>query len=113
MQRWLKIALGLAASLFAGWIYHGPAGGGERFIDALEARAQLRVSPQVTSLPGITVRMERDPLSRTAVLSGEANDFQRDGIPGRYPGLNQRVGSIPGIASVRWDERTCCAEGRP
>ena len=111
MQRWLKIAFGLAASLLAGWLYHGPAGGGERFIAALEARARLRVSPQVTSLPGISVHMQRDPLARVAILSGEANDFQRNGIRD-YPGLNQRVGSIPGVASVRWDERACCAEGR-
>jgi hypothetical protein len=112
MPRWAKLLTGLAASLLAGWVYHGPAGGGERFIDALDARAQLRVSPQVTSLPGISVRMQREPLARIAILSGEANDFQKNGIRG-YPGLNQRVGSIPGVARVRWEERACCAQGRP
>lgn len=108
MPRWLKLVTGLAAALLAGWIYHAPAGGGARFVDALQARAELRVSPRVTDLTGISVRMQRDPLARVAILSGPANDFQRNGIRG-YPGLNQRVGSIPGMGAVRWqDEPGCC-----
>ena len=109
MPRWLKFLSGLAAALLVGWLHHGPLGGGERFIDALEERAKLRV--RVAEMPGVSVRMERDPLARVAVLSGEANDFQREGL-GSFPGLNDRVGTIPGIAKVRWEQTACCAEGR-
>ena len=109
MPRWLKIVTGFAAALAVGWLHHGPLGAGERFIDALEARAKLRL--RVTNMPAVDVRMERDPLSRTAVVSGAANDFQREGL-GSYPGINDRIRTIPGISRVRWEERTCCAEGR-
>ena len=109
MPRWLKFLLGLTAALAAGWVHHGPLGGGERFIDSLEARAKLRL--KVVDLPGVDVRMQRDPLARVAILSGEANDLQREGM-GSYPGINERIATIPGIARIRWDERTCCAEGR-
>lgn len=113
MPRWTKLLIGLAASLLAGWIYHGPAGGGERFIDALEARARLRVSPEVTSLPGISVHMQRHPLARIAILSGEANDFQKEGLERPYfPGINDRIRTIPGIAGLRWEETDCCGERR-
>ena len=108
MPRWLKFLAGLAAALAVGWLHHGPLGAGERFVDALEARAKLRL--KVTNLP-VNVRMERDPLSRTAVLWGEANDFQREGL-GSYPGINDRIRTIPGVAGVRWEQTACCAEGR-
>lgn len=109
MPRLVKILLGLALALAVGWLHHGPLGGGERLIDALEARAQLRL--RVAEIPGVTVRMERDPLSREAILSGDANDFQKEGLGG-FPGVNERIDSIPGVAGIRWEPRTCCAEGR-
>jgi hypothetical protein len=101
MRPWQKFTIGLAAALAAGSLHHGPLGGGAKLLDSLEAHAQLRV--RYTELPGIAVRMERDPMRRTAILSGPANDFQRDGM-GSYPGLNQRIATIPGIAGVRWAE---------
>jgi hypothetical protein len=101
MRPWQKFTIGLAAALAAGWLHHGPLGGGATLLDSLEAHAQLRI--RYTELPGIAVRMERDPMRRDAILSGPANDFQRDGM-GSYPGLNERVATIPGIAGVRWAE---------
>jgi hypothetical protein len=101
MRPWQKFTIGLAAALAAGWLHHGPLGGGARLLDALEAHAQVRI--RYTELPGIGVRMERDPMRRDAILSGPANDFQREGM-GSYPGLNQRIATIPGIAGVRWAE---------
>ena len=46
------------------------------------------------AIPGVAVRLGRDPLSRAAFLSGPANDFQREGM-GQLPGLNGRVGAVP------------------
>jgi hypothetical protein len=109
MPRFVKLLLGLALALAVGWLHHGPLGGGERFVAALEARAQLRL--RAAEIPGVTVRMERDPLSREAVLSGDANDFQKEGLGG-FPGINDRIATIPGVAGIRWEPRTCCAEDR-
>ena len=100
MPRWPKLLIGLAAALFAGWLHHGPLGGGAHFIDALEAHANIRVD--YADVPGVAVRMQRRPLARIAILSGPANDFQRNGL-GTFPGLNERIATIPGVAAVRWD----------
>lgn len=100
MRPWMKFTIGLAAALAAGGLFHGPMGGGARLLDALQAHAELRI--RHSELP-IRVEMERAPMRRAAILSGPANDFQREGM-GSYPGLNQRIATIPGIAAVRWAE---------
>jgi hypothetical protein len=95
----LKFLIGLVAVLLMGWIYHGPLGHGEALIDGLEAQARQAVAE--SEVPGVQVHLGRDPLSRTATLSGPANDYQREGM-GQFPGLNDRVRAIPGISDVRW-----------
>ena len=99
MSSWLKFLIGLSAALLAGWISHGPLGRGSAFVDRLEAQAQRRL--RVVDLPGVTVRMERSPLSRTAILSGQADQFQREGM-GSYPGIDERIRTIPGVRNIRW-----------
>lgn len=101
MSRWTKLLIGLAVALAAGWIAHGPAGMGAAYVDGVEARAQAVV--RESAIPGVAVRLGRNPLSRTAFLSGPANDFQREGI-GLLPGLNDRVGGVAGVSGVRWEE---------
>ena len=109
MPAYRKFLLGLAAALVAGWISHGPLGRGEAFVGELEARAGgvLRKA----EVAGVQVRFERDPLSRQAILSGPADDFQREG-QGLFPGINDRIRGVPGVAGLRWEETACCAEGR-
>jgi hypothetical protein len=99
MPRWTKISIGLAVALLAGWLHHGPYGGGRQFVDALEARAQLRL--RAAQLPGVAVAMQRDPLARVVILTGRANDFQRNGLKD-FPGIDERMRSIPGVSSIRW-----------
>lgn len=94
-----KFSIGLAGALTVGWLYHGPLGAGETLISGLEAQAQAVVAR--AEVPGVAVRMERDPLARRAILSGPADRFQREG-QGEFPGLDERVGGIEGIASIRW-----------
>lgn len=113
MQRRVKLLVGLAAAIAAGLVHYGPLGGGEAFIASLEARAQRQVDYVATvGLPGLRVRMQRDPLARVAILSGQADRHQREGTsqdPSKhrdtdYPGINDRIRAIPGIAGVRWED---------
>ncbi len=101
MSPMVKLLIGLGSALAAGWIGHGPFGQGEAFAGRLEAQARTVVHK--AALPGVGVRIARDPLSRQAILSGPADDFQREGL-GQFPGLNDRVRAIPGISGVRWEE---------
>lgn len=100
MSPWPKFLIGLPAALAAGWISHGPLGRGEAFIDGLEAQAVRRL--KAANVPGVSVRIEREPLRRRAVLGGSANDFQREGL-GSYPGVNDRIRALPGIGGLRWE----------
>ncbi|MEA3016616.1 MAG: hypothetical protein QOI38_1338 [Sphingomonadales bacterium] len=101
MPRWAKLLIGLAAALLAGWLYYGPHGGGARFVDALQQRADLRLSvPDVRGV-GVTARMQREPLARLAILSGRADTYQREGM-GSFPGINERIRTIPGMGGIRW-----------
>jgi hypothetical protein len=59
---------------------------------------------QVAEMRDVQVRFSRDPLGREAILSGPADEFQREG-QGRFPGLNDRIRSIPGVSGVRWEDR--------
>jgi hypothetical protein len=95
----VKFLIGLAAALLAGWIGHGPLGQGAAFIDRLDAQAKAVV--RQSELP-VQVRFERDPLRREAILSGHADQFQREGM-GSLPGINGRIAAIPGVSGVRWE----------
>lgn len=104
----LKFLVGLAAVLLMGWVYHGPLGNGEALIGRLEAQARAAVAEG--EVPGVEVRLARDPLARVAVLSGPANDYQREGM-GQYPGLNDRVREIEGISRVEWANPPVASSG--
>ena len=95
----VKFLIGLSAVLLMGWTYHGPLGNGVRLIGALEAQARAEI--EKSEVAGVEVRLRRDPLSRTAVLSGPADDFQREGM-GQFPGLNDRIRAIEGISGLEW-----------
>lgn len=101
MPRLLKLAVGLVAVMAMGWVWHGPLGRGAMFVDGLEAHAKAMVA--YAELPGVSVSLGRDPLSRNAVLSGPADQFQRHGMNDE-PGLVGRVETIPGIGAVRWSD---------
>jgi hypothetical protein len=96
-----KIGIGLAAVALLGWIHHGPLGNGERYIEALETSAGQVVAG--AEVPGVAVRMSRRPLARVAILSGPADDFQRNGMGGQ-PGLTQMVDDVEGVDAVRWSD---------
>ena len=95
----VKVLIGLAAVLLLGWLWHGPLGNGAAQVERLERQAQAAVAQ--AGVPGVSVRMGRDPLTRTAIFSGPANDLQREGL-GSQPGLNDLVRDIEGVAGISW-----------
>jgi hypothetical protein len=102
--------MGLAAVLLMGWLYHGPFGNGAAFIDRLEGQARAAVA--TTGLPGIDVRLGRNPLNRAATLSGAADPFQREG-QGELKGLNDLVGEVEGVSAVGWSDQGGAPQGLP
>jgi len=110
MPKAAKILIGLAAALLMGWIWHGPAGRGQAFVDSLETQARGEIAP--LAMPGIEIRFGRSPLSRTATMSGPANDLQREGLGSEW-GLSDYVRSVPGVAGVRWSDERGASGGIP
>lgn len=106
----VKFLLGLIAVLLLGWLYHGPLGHGEQLVSRLEAEAKAVVAR--AEVPGVSVSLPRDPLARTATLSGPANDLQREGL-GSQKGLNDLVGEVEGVAGVRWSDAPGGARAMP
>ncbi|QAY77089.1 hypothetical protein [Sphingosinicella sp. BN140058] len=101
MKAHVKTLIGLLAALVMAWLWHGPGGQGEALIDGLEQSA--RSAAGEAELPGVSVRMVRDPLSRTAIVSGTANDLQREGLGSQW-GVVDYVRNVPGMARARWDD---------
>jgi len=97
----LKFLIGLAAVALMGWAHHGPLDNGEAFINRIEGQAKQAVA--ATQVPGVDVRLGRDPLSRFATFSGKADAFQREG-QGELKGLNDHVRDVEGVSGVRWTD---------
>jgi hypothetical protein len=101
-MKWpVKLLVGMVAIMLLGWVWHGPAGRGEAFAAALDAQARAAIDP--IGIPGIRVRMARDPIRRVAIMSGPADDIQREGL-GSEMGLSDYVRAVPGIAGVHWTD---------
>ena len=99
MSRIAKFLAGLAAALVVALVAYWPLGMGQAFVDRLEEGANIMVAR--AEVPGVTVQMQRSPLAREALLTGPANQFQREGM-GSLPGINQRVLAVPGMSRVEW-----------
>lgn len=97
----LKATLGFLLALAAAGIWHGPLGNGERLIGRLEAEAKAEVAK--AELPGIEVSLARNPLARAAILSGPADDLQREGL-GSQKGLSDYARDVEGVSGVRWTD---------
>jgi len=99
MSRIAKFLFGLAVALVVALVAYWPLGMGVAFVDRLEAGANTMVAR--ADVPGVTVAMQRSPLARKALLTGPANQFQREGM-GSLPGIDQRVLAVPGMGRVEW-----------
>jgi hypothetical protein len=95
----VKFLIGLAAALAVGLVSHGPMGRGAAFIDGLDQGLQAVIADAAIS--GVSGTMQREPLARTAIMSGQVTRFQREG-QGSLPGLDERILAVPGIGRIEW-----------
>ncbi len=102
MNRWIIPFAGIAATLAFGALWHGPLGAGEKLVQRGDVLARRTLDHY--EMNAVTSRFERDPLSRTMLLSGPADSFQR-------AELVRIMGGIPGVARVRWDPGSLPQEG--
>jgi hypothetical protein len=110
-MKWsVKLLIGFVALLVMGWIWHGPAGRGEAFAEALDTQARASIAQ--IEIPNIQVRMARHPIRRIALMSGPADDIQREGM-GSEMGLSDYVRAVPGVAGVHWADEPGGPGGLP
>ncbi len=96
MKRNPALVIGILATIAASALWHGPGGAAARF--TATAERTMRITLDHYEMPGVAVRMQRSPLTRTLAFDGSADSFQRSEI--------QRIGrEVPGIADTVWAGR--------
>jgi len=88
------LLLGALATLGATEIYHGLLGGGGEVQRQVEGQARKVLD--INEMTQVQAHLAQRPLSRTLILSGPADDFQRSE-------LVRVLGDLPGVARVEWD----------
>ena len=93
MKRNKALGIGVAATLAATFLWHGPGGAGGRFAGSIDRT--IRATLDHYEMPKVTARLQRDPLTRQLLLDGPADDFQRGEI--------MRIAlEVPGVATAHW-----------
>lgn len=93
MNRNGALALGIAATLAASFLWHGPGGAGERFAGTIDRT--MRATLDHYEMQPVTARLQRNPLTRRLLLDGPADAFQRTEIA--------RIAlEVPGLGSAYW-----------
>ena len=86
--------LGVTATLAVTAIFHGPMGKGDALAAKIERDARAELDRQ--EMFQVNAKLERGPLRRTLILSGPADDFQREALP-------EIMATVPGIGDVEWE----------
>lgn len=89
-----KIIIGAIATALLAGVAHGPLGLGGSCCDKIETAAQAAVGP------GIKATIQRDPLQRSVLLSGDVTD------PAARDTALKAVLAVPGVASASWPDWT-------
>jgi len=103
VNRALTLAGGIIAVLGVTALWHGPMGHGDRFRSFVEANARSQLDHD--EMTQVQAHLERGPLTRRLILSGPADDFQREEIV-------RRMLLLPGIGEAVWDPASLPAEAR-
>ena len=104
MKRRAIVLAGIAATVGFTALWHGPFGAGEKLAHQVESDARQRLDRD--EMFQVQARLQRGPLSRTLILSGPADDFQRGE-------MIRRLDEVPGVLDVRWDPGSLPQERRP
>lgn len=88
-------AAGVAATAAATAIWHWPVGTSATFRTTVETT--VRDTLDYYEMSQVNAALEQDPLGRTLLLSGVADDFQRSE-------LIRIMGDVPGVAEVQWQD---------
>ena len=94
MNRTFILVLGIAASLGFGALWHGPLGAGSAIVGRAELLARQTLDHY--EMTPVKARFERRPLTRSMILTGPADSFQRAEIV-------RILSDVPGVAEVRWE----------
>ena len=97
MTRNQALMLGIAAVLAETALWHAPLGAADRLSERIEAAANAELKH--LEMTAVTARVDRSPLRRRIVLSGQADDFQ-------HRELVRIIGELPGVSGVRWASPT-------
>lgn len=92
-RRNLVLVLGVIAALGLAALWHGPLGGADRF--AARVERGIHNTLVYYEMTKVTGHLHRGPLSRRVLLSGQADDFQRDMLV-RY------MDQLPGVSAASW-----------
>lgn len=102
MEAGNKILIGAALTALLAWGSHSALGGGTKFVDGLDAKAQAALASH--SIAGVKAAVERTPqLRRVIILSGDKTDAEKADIIAKMK-------AIPGVADARWDTGPVVAE---
>lgn len=96
MDRRVLLAIGAVAAVAEAVLWNGPGGAGQRFAQQVDARARFTLDHY--EMTQVQARSARDPIRRQLLLSGAADDFQR-------AELLRIMKDIPGVGSVKWQDR--------
>ena len=92
-KRAFVFAAGFVASLALAALWHGPAGGADRFAAAVEQG--IHKTLVYYEMPQVTGHLHHGPLTRRVALSGQADDFQRSE-------LVRLINQVPGVEDTAW-----------
>jgi hypothetical protein len=90
------LAVGVAASLAAAALWHGPLGAADRFTTRVERGA--REALDYYEMTKVAAHFHRAPLTRTLILSGPADDFQSSE-------LIRLLNQLPGVSRTSWTDK--------
>lgn len=96
-KRNVAVGIGVVLALVLALLWHGPLGGAARF----DASVQHGIDNTLTyyEMTQVHGHLHRNPLTRTVLLSGNADDFQRSE-------LVRLLDQVPGVGSASWSSQS-------
>lgn len=93
-KRATVIAAGVPIALVLTLLWHGPLGGADRF----DTRVQRDINQTLThyEMTQVSGHLHQPPLTRTVILKGKADDFQRSE-------LVRLMNEVPGVEATGWE----------